>query len=118
MTRLDPRDMYLDLLRSYLTRYGEDELVLIRAESHPVVRRVFGILAKRNIRVVRAVLATARMMRGCWRSMTAGTARTGRRPRTWAGSRGIRPDPTRAINPVITPHVLLVLSVEFGHAYD
>ena len=29
MTRLDPRDMYLDLLRSYLTRYGEDELVLI-----------------------------------------------------------------------------------------
>ena len=55
MTRLDPRDMYLDLLRSYLTRYGEDELVLIRAESHPVVRRVFGILAKRNIRVVRAV---------------------------------------------------------------
>ena len=35
MTTLDLRDMYLDLLRSYLTRYGEDELVLIRAESHP-----------------------------------------------------------------------------------
>ena len=55
MTTLDPRDMYLDLLRSYLTRYGEDELVPIRAASHPVVRRVFGILAKRNIRVMRAV---------------------------------------------------------------
>ena len=55
MTTLDLPDMYLDLLRSYLTRYGEDELVLIRAESHPMVRRVLGILAKRNIRVVRAV---------------------------------------------------------------
>jgi O-methyltransferase len=55
MTTLDPRDMYLDLLRSYLTRYGEDELVPIRAERHPVVRRVFGILAKRNITVTRAV---------------------------------------------------------------
>ena len=55
MTTLDLRDMYLDLLRSYLTRYGEDELVPIRAAGHPVVRRVFGILAKRNIVVVRAV---------------------------------------------------------------
>ena len=54
MTTLDPRDMYLDLLRTYLTRYGEDELVPIRAERHPVVRRVFGILAKRNITVTRA----------------------------------------------------------------
>ena len=26
-TTLDARAMYLDLLRSYLTRYGEDELV-------------------------------------------------------------------------------------------
>jgi len=52
---LDTRDMYLDLLRRSLTRYGEDDLIPIRAASHPVVRRVFGILAKRNIRVMRAV---------------------------------------------------------------
>lgn len=52
---LDARDMYLDLLRSSLTRYGEDELAPIRASNHPVVRRVSGILAKRNIRLVRAI---------------------------------------------------------------
>ena len=52
---LNLRDMYLDLLRISLTRYGEDDLVPIRAASHPVVRRVFGILAQRNIRVMRAI---------------------------------------------------------------
>lgn len=52
---LDTRDMYLDLLRSSLTRYGEDELDLISFLHHPIVRRVIGILAKRNIRVVRAI---------------------------------------------------------------
>jgi O-methyltransferase len=51
----DVRDMYLDLLRSYLTRYGEDDLAPIRASNHPIVRRLFGIMAKRNIRLVRAV---------------------------------------------------------------
>jgi hypothetical protein len=43
---LDMRDMYLDLLRSSLTRYGQDEFAPIRARSHPTVRRVFSILAK------------------------------------------------------------------------
>jgi O-methyltransferase len=54
-TMLDVRHMYLDLLRSSLTRYGEDEFVPVRAASRPMVRRVFDILAKRNIRLVRAV---------------------------------------------------------------
>jgi O-methyltransferase len=52
---LDVRDMYLDLLRSSLTRYGEDELAPIRASNHPMARRVFGSLAKRNIKLVRAI---------------------------------------------------------------
>ena len=60
MTTLDLRDMYLDLLRSYLTRYGEDELVPIRAGGHPGVRRVFGILAKRNIELREWVHSTSK----------------------------------------------------------
>jgi hypothetical protein len=52
---LDVRDMYLDLLRSSLTRYGEDELAPIRASNHPMARRVFGSLAKRDVRLVRAI---------------------------------------------------------------
>jgi O-methyltransferase len=52
---LDTRDMYLDLLCRSLTGYGEDDLIPIRAAGHPVVRRVFDILAKRDIRVMRAV---------------------------------------------------------------
>jgi O-methyltransferase len=52
---VDVRDMYLDLLRSYLTKYGEDELVRVRADGHPIARRVLRLLAKRNFRVVRAV---------------------------------------------------------------
>ena len=39
-TTLDARAMYLDLLRSHSTRYGEDELVPVRAASHPIVRHV------------------------------------------------------------------------------
>jgi O-methyltransferase len=54
-TMLDVRDMYLDLLRSYLTRYGEDDLAPIRGSNHPIVRRISGILAKHNIRLVRAI---------------------------------------------------------------
>jgi len=49
------RDLYLDLLCSSLTRYGEDELAPIRASNHPMARRVFGSLTKRNIRLVRAI---------------------------------------------------------------
>ena len=52
---LNLRDMYLDLLRSYLTRYGEDELVPIRAGPYPVARRLLDVLAKRNIRIARVV---------------------------------------------------------------
>jgi O-methyltransferase len=51
----DTRDMYLDLLCRSLTRYGEDDLIQIYAVHHPMVRRVLGILAKRDIRVMRAV---------------------------------------------------------------
>jgi len=47
--------MYLDLIRSSLTRYGEDEFAPIRASNHPMARRVFDSLAKRNIRLVRAI---------------------------------------------------------------
>jgi O-methyltransferase len=54
-TSVDVKDMYLDLLRSYLTKYGEDEYVRVRADGHPIARRVLGLLAKRNFRVVRAV---------------------------------------------------------------
>jgi O-methyltransferase len=52
---LDVRDMYLGLLRNYLTRYGEDELAPIRATDHPLIRRVFDILARRNIKIVRSI---------------------------------------------------------------
>jgi O-methyltransferase len=52
---INVRNMYLDLLRRSLTRYGEDELTPIRASNHPMVRRAFGILAKRNITLVRAI---------------------------------------------------------------
>jgi O-methyltransferase len=47
--------MYLDLLRNYLTRYGEDELVPIRASKHPLIRRVINSLARRDIKLVRAL---------------------------------------------------------------
>jgi O-methyltransferase len=50
---VDVRDMYLDLLRSCLTGYGEDELIPIRAGNHPGLRGAFDILAKHNIRVAR-----------------------------------------------------------------
>jgi O-methyltransferase len=50
---LDTRTMYLDLLRNYLTRYGESELVPVRATNHPVLRRVLDLLSKRNIKLVR-----------------------------------------------------------------
>jgi O-methyltransferase len=52
-TTVDVRPMYLDLLRNYLTRYGEDELVPVRARSQPLIRRVLDAMAKRNYRIVR-----------------------------------------------------------------
>jgi len=54
-TTLEVRAMYLDLLRSYLTRYGDDELIPIRAASRPLIGRAFDILARRGFKVVRAV---------------------------------------------------------------
>jgi O-methyltransferase len=45
--------MYLDLLRSYLTRYGDDELVPVRAASHPLIRILLNLFARRGIQVVR-----------------------------------------------------------------
>jgi O-methyltransferase len=55
VTTLKIQDMYLDLLRNYLTRYGEDELAPIRATNHAIIRRALNALARRNIRVVRSV---------------------------------------------------------------
>ncbi len=54
-TQVDVKDMYLDLLRSYLTKFGEDEFVPIRAAKHPIIRRVLGLMAQRNIRLMRKV---------------------------------------------------------------
>lgn len=53
ITALDSQAMYLDLLRRRLTRYGEDELVPVRAASHPLIRRALNVLAARGYRVVR-----------------------------------------------------------------
>ena len=47
--------MYLDLLRNYLTRYGEDELLPVRAASHPLLRYGLNLLAKRGFKLVREV---------------------------------------------------------------
>jgi O-methyltransferase len=47
--------MYLDLLRRHLTRYGEDELVPIRAQNNRTIRYALEILAQRNIKVVRTL---------------------------------------------------------------
>jgi O-methyltransferase len=55
ITSQDVRVMYLDLLRTHLTRFGDDDFAPIRAANHPVIRRIFSILAKRNIRIMRMV---------------------------------------------------------------
>lgn len=52
-TALDSRTMYLDLLRMYLTRYGEDELISVRASSHRLIRRVLNVLDGRGYKLVR-----------------------------------------------------------------
>jgi O-methyltransferase len=54
-TTLDARTMYLDLLRNYLTRYGEDELLPVRAASHPMIRRALDIINRRGYKLVRPV---------------------------------------------------------------
>lgn len=45
--------MYLDLLRTSLTRYGDDEFIPLRAASHPLLRRMLNVLAGRGFRLVR-----------------------------------------------------------------
>jgi O-methyltransferase len=50
---LDAEHMYLDLLRNYLTRYGEHDLIPIRAAAHPLLKPFLNALAKRNIKLVR-----------------------------------------------------------------
>jgi O-methyltransferase len=52
-TTLDVRAMYLDLLRNYLTRYGDDELVPVRAASHPLIRSILKVLDNRGFKIVR-----------------------------------------------------------------
>jgi O-methyltransferase len=52
---LDAKAMYLDLLRRYLTRYGEDELVPIRGARYPVIRSVLKVLSKQQIKIVQSV---------------------------------------------------------------
>ncbi len=47
--------MYLDLLRNYLTRYGEDQLIPVRALSRPIARRILDVLSKHQLKVVRAL---------------------------------------------------------------
>src|SRR6267142_589868 len=51
----DVRSMYLDLLRGYLTRYGDDELAPVRATNHPLVRRALNVLSARGFKLVRAL---------------------------------------------------------------
>jgi O-methyltransferase len=50
---VDAQTMYLDLLRNYLTRYGENELAPVRATNHPLLKRILDILAKRDLQLVR-----------------------------------------------------------------
>lgn len=47
--------MYLDLLRKYLTRYGEGELASVRASNHPLIKRIVNILARWDIELVRVL---------------------------------------------------------------
>jgi O-methyltransferase len=52
-TGLDVRTMYLDLLRSHLTRYGDDDMIPVRAAGHPAFRRALNFLTSRGFRLVR-----------------------------------------------------------------
>ena len=50
---VDAQAMYLDLLRNYLTRYGESELAPVRATNRPLARRALDLLGRRNLQLVR-----------------------------------------------------------------
>lgn len=49
----DVRDMYLDLLRNYLTRYGDDDLIPVRARAHPWLKKLLRLLARKDLMLVR-----------------------------------------------------------------
>ena len=50
---LEIRARYLDLLRNYLTRYGDDDLIPVRAANRPLTRALLKLLAKRGLQLVR-----------------------------------------------------------------
>jgi O-methyltransferase len=54
VTTSDAQVMYLDLLRSSLTRYGDDELIPLRAVSRPMSRRILNILDRHGLKIVRS----------------------------------------------------------------
>ena len=54
-TAVDARSMYLDLLRNYLTRYGESDFTPIRAGDRPLRKHILNALAKRNLQLMREV---------------------------------------------------------------
>jgi O-methyltransferase len=47
--------MYLDLLRSSLTRYGEDQLIVVRGKHRPLFRWLLNVIGKRGYKLVRSV---------------------------------------------------------------
>jgi O-methyltransferase len=51
----DVRNMYLDLLRHYLTRYGDADLIPVQASGHPWIRRILRLLARKDLMLVRHV---------------------------------------------------------------
>jgi O-methyltransferase len=53
MQETDVRNMYLGLLRNYLTRYGDDDLIPVRARTRPWLGGPLRFLAKKNLVLVR-----------------------------------------------------------------
>jgi O-methyltransferase len=47
--------MYLDLLRNYLIRYGDDDVAPVRAANRPLMRILLSLLARRGFQLVRPV---------------------------------------------------------------
>jgi O-methyltransferase len=52
---VDVQAMYLDLLRNYLTRYGDDDVAPVRATHRPLTRIVLKLLVRRGFQLVRPV---------------------------------------------------------------
>ena len=49
----DVRNLYLDLLRRHLTRYGDDDLIPVRASGHSWTRRLLRVLTRKDLMLVR-----------------------------------------------------------------